>query len=285
MRGRRRAAGGRTTYVRGPVSIPGAEVMPWDASIYSTMSEGAVYIFADPYVTIDGNGRVSVVQNAANPGTRDMVFSDTPTVGYAESQRPIWHSSGGLNDRSYASFSGQGQKGIATGFDFDPSDGSNEVALQAVGRWPSVANMAGHGALVLSADNQSWMGTLHLRTDDTFDTWRTNGDITTPVHNLDYGTPEASNDVGWHLHEGYGKATGLLAWLDGTQYGPGGTGGPRPGFGPLINVHIGGGSPNGFGSYATCDVHELVVTEGRDLSQLAAYRTLRIEPLYGLELA
>ena len=261
----------------------GDAVMPWDDSIYGALDEGAVYIFAEPYVTVI-DGRVALLQNAADPGTRDLVFQEAPTPGYAGTARPTWHASGGLNGRSYASFSGLGERGVATGFDFSPEGGTNEIAVQVVGRYPSVANIAAYGVVVTTTNNQSWMSTFQLRTDDPFDTWRTNGDILNPAHNIDYLTPEASNDTAWHLHEGYAQLTGLLAWYDGMQFGPGGTGGPRPGHGVLTDVSVGGGYPAGFGGFAPCDIHEVVVTEGRDLAQLAAYRTRRIEPLYGLEL-
>jgi hypothetical protein len=260
-------------------------VMPWDESIYGVIGEGAVYIFAEPYVTIV-NGRVAMVQNAANPGTRDLVFSEEPSPGpsFGTTARPTWHANGGLNDRSYASFSGAGERGVATGFNFDPESGTHEVALQVVGRYREVNDVLGYGAVVTTPDLMSWMVTFQVRSDSTFDTWRTNGNIVMPRHNIDYLTPEASGDTAWHLHEGYAKATGLLAWYDGTEFGPAGEGGVIPGHGALTDVSIGGGYPNGSRGFAPCDIHEVVVTEGRDLAELAAYRSLRVAPIYGLDL-
>ena len=272
-------AGGRDAGAGVPA---GAGVMPWDKSIYGDMPEGAVYIFAEPYVTIQ-DGRVIKLQNAANPGTHDMVFNADTRAPQGVETRPTWHARGGLNDRSYASFQ-DGQRGVAKGFNFDPDAGTHEVALQVVGRYTKVENVIGYGVIVTSADDYSWMATFSIRADDPNDLWRTNGDITNPPHNIDYLTPEASKDTSWQLHEGYAKVTGLLAFRNGVQFGPGGTGGPRPGHGVLDEVDLGGGYPSGSGGFAPIDVHELVVTEGRPLEQLAAYRARRVTPVYGLEL-
>jgi hypothetical protein len=205
-------------------------------------------------------------------------------MGSQGTARPTWHASGGINGRSYASFNGSGERGVATGFNFDPEAGTTEIAVQVVGRYREVADLEGYGVIVTTSDNESWMATFQVKTHFEWDAWRTNGNILMPPHNIDYLTPEASNDTDWHLHEGYTKSTGLLAWFDGTQFGPGGGGGPMPGSGPLTDVNVGGGFPGGYGGFAPCDIHEVVVTEGRDLAELAAYRRLRVAPLYGLDL-
>jgi hypothetical protein len=99
-------------------------------------------------------------------------------------------------------------------------------------------------------------------------------------HHIQYLTPEASNDVDWQLHEGYAKATGIIAFRNGVEFGTGGGQGLlTDASNPLNEIRIGGDDTNG---YAPVDVHEVVITEGRALTQLSAYRHLRVAPLYGI---
>ena len=83
-----------------------------------------------------------------------------------------------------------------------------------------------------------------------------------------------------YMAMGYAKSTGIIAFRNGVQFGTGGGQGLlTDASNPINEIRIGGDDTNG---YAPVDIHEVVITEGRDLTQLAAYRSLRVAPLYGI---
>ena len=74
--------------------------------------------------------------------------------------------------------------------------------------------------------------------------------------------------------------TGIIAFRNGVQFGTGGNQGlMTDANNPINEIRIGGDDSGG---YAPIDVHEVIITEGRPLSQLSAYRDLRVAPLYGI---
>ena len=251
----------------------GSAVPPWHTSIYGTISEGAVFIFSEPYVTLSGSpARVTAVQNAANPGVRDMTF--------AAGAEPIWRASGGSDGRPYAEFDGSNDVGVARGFSFSQQAGTNELCMQVIGRFRSIAELTqATGVYARSAGNPDYhFRTFQVWSSQNFDYYRTNGYPVGFPHHIQYLTPEASNDIGWQLHEGYAIATGIIAFRNGVQFGPGGNQGLlTDSTNPIDEIRIG---CDDRGGCAPVDVHEVVITEGRALTQLSAYRRLRVAPLY-----
>jgi hypothetical protein len=251
-----------------------------DESIYGAIDEGAYYIFREPYITID-DGRVTAAVNVNDPGTRDLSF---PTP-------PLWVSDGGPDGAGCIRFNGSSEYGVATGFSFSETAETNLVSLQVVARYLTHDDR-NQVAVAIGAEDELegatpvFLYAAHSRTFSTADMYRANGSLVEIPHNVDYLTPEASEDTVWyHLHETHAMADVLRGVYDGTIFDASGAGFPQT-FGgggmrgDAIDRLFVGRSGGSAAAWANIEIAEIVVTEGRSAAEHAAYRSLRVAAEY-----
>ncbi len=239
----------------------GDAVLPDDPAVFGAKVT-AMYIFAEPYVTVEGMPpAVTRVVNAANPGTHDVEFDDP-------SQRPLWIADCG-EDAAGASvgcarFDGLDDYGIAGGLSIVTGD---RPSMLMVARMNEVPEWVGVPFTLTDDDDVRFMNLPEVRSD----VWRYNGHFTATPHNIDFGTP----DLELHLHESHLASPHTLAIFDGEVQPQ--VGGDSTLEGPITRVSLGRRAPL---QYAACDLFEAIVVDQPTLDEAQAYRELRVRAVY-----